>query len=264
MYLLVTDETNRIASDDIRFLVYGGLAIPLENQSALDQSIREIRANTGYQSSDELKFDTRARPDNVSIQSATEAKRLIVELCRDLGCKFIAHVIHHNVIKNQDAAEQIHKAADYVIGRFHMLLESNNADGICLMDNLSDRSEFSYITRKFQNGLSLSNNENVSLCRIKLFGSTCIGASHANSAVDIILGSFRYCINQPRNEAAAQQMLQNVVELMWSGLNPDGTISISNQGLIIRPRLQDIRSHSLRREYDALLIRLNELLNNNG
>lgn len=264
MYILVTDETNRTANDNVRFLVYGGLSIPLEHLSELDQSIRRIRANAGYDSADELKFDTRARPAHVSITDATNAKKLVVDECRILGCKFIAHVIHHNVIQNQDPAEQIHKAADYVIGRFHMFLKDRDVDGICLMDNLPDRTEFAYMKRKFQSGLSLSNNRNIPLERIKMFGSTCIGTSHANSATDIVLGSFRYCLNQPRNEEAAQKMLQSVVDIMWSGRNADGTLSISDQGLIIRPKLQDIRSNAIRSEYEDLLDRLNGLLNNGG
>jgi len=262
MYLLVTDETNRTASENIKFLVYGGLAIPLERMTELDQAIRDIRLNAGYQATDELKFDTRARPENVTIQAATEAKNNVVEKCKEIGCKFIAHVIHHSIIQNQNEGEQIHKAADYVIGRFHMLLNSLDSDGICLMDNLPDRSELSYMKGKFQNGLTLRSNETISLNRIKIFGSTCVGASHANSAVDIVLGSFRYCINQPRNVQAAQQMLENVVSLMWSGRSADNTISIGDRGLIVRPRLEYIRSRRFREEYDELLLRLNEILNN--
>lgn len=261
MYLLVTDETNRTATENIRFLVYGGLIVPFNQISAMDDTIRQIRATAGYRNTDEFKFDTRSRPDHVAIAASTEAKRATINLCRDLGCKFIAHIIHHNVIQNQNTSEQIHKAADYVIGRFHIYLIANNSDGICLMDNLPDRTEFSYMTNKFQTGLTLQNNEVVLLHRIKLFGSTCIGASHVNSAMDIVLGSFRYCINQPQNLNAAQEMLGSVVQLMWSGRNQDGTITIGDKGLILRPKLESIYSKSIRAEYDELLARLNGLLN---
>jgi hypothetical protein len=261
MYLLVTDETNRRPDGNIRFLAYGGLIIPIERLSEVDTSIRTIRTQAGYRDGDELKFDTRARPDYVPIEAATEAKRAVIRVCHELGCKFIAHVIHHDIIQNQAAAEQIHKAADYVIGRFNMYLASHDADGICLMDNLPDRTEFAYMAQKFQVGLRLPNNNTIRLERIKLYGSTCIGASHANSAMDIILGSFRYCINQPRNVEAAQGMLRNVVDLMWSGRNSNGNLTVGDQGLVLRPHLDRIMSRAIRGEYDDLLERLNQLLN---
>lgn len=261
MYLLVTDETNRTATENIKFFVYGGLVIPFDKISELDSSIRQIRVAAGYQDIDEFKFETRSRPNHVTITDATEAKKATVNICKELGCKFIAHVIHHSIIQNQDQSEQIHKAADYVIGRFHIYLIARNSDGICLMDNLPDRTELAYMTRKFQSGLTLQNNEIVPLNRIKLFGSTCVGASHANSAMDIVLGSFRYCINQPQNLQAAQEMLGSVVKLMWSGQNRDGTITVGDKGLILRPQLNRINSRSIRAEYDELLVRLNGLLN---
>ncbi len=53
------------------------------------------------------------------------------------------------------------------------------------------------------------------LDRIKLLTSTCTNASHASSAMDVTLGAFRYCINQPKNLPAARAMMAKVVRLIW-------------------------------------------------
>jgi hypothetical protein len=79
MQLFLTDETNLRPSDDARFFAYGGLIVPMDCVVELDSAIARIRAEKGYRPTDELKFDTRTRPGQVSIANATAAKREVVE-----------------------------------------------------------------------------------------------------------------------------------------------------------------------------------------
>src|SRR5688572_27755318 len=101
MQLLLTDETNLQPSADAKFFVYGGLIVPLERLVELDRGVDEIRKQNGFKPEDELKFDTRSRPLYVSQQQATEAKRRVVDLSLSLDCKFIVHIILHDIVRNQ-------------------------------------------------------------------------------------------------------------------------------------------------------------------
>lgn len=258
MYIIFTDETNRDPGKDNKFFVYGGLFFPINQLNILDVKISQIRKDAGYRNDGILKFDTRARPSHVSIENATKAKEKVVEACLQSECKFIVYIISHKVIKNQKPSQYILWAADYVIGRFNYFLESvANDTGLCIIDNLPEDVQYKYLSDKFLKGLLLKD-RNVPLSRIKSFSSTCIGASHANSAMDIVLGSFRYCINNPKNKDAACQMMKNVVSLMWHEKEGD-TIHVYGKGMILRPELSELKS-PLKEEYECLINWINELI----
>jgi hypothetical protein len=78
------------------------------------------------------------------------------------------------------------------------------------------------------------------------------------SAIDIVLGCFRYAINSPRNRDAAGEMASNVTDLMW-GYRRNNEAYVLETGLILRPMLANIQVEAYRREYEQLLQRLDEL-----
>jgi hypothetical protein len=259
--LFLTDETNLQPSADAKFFAYGGLIVPLERLVELDCGIQAIRTAHGYRPEDELKFDTRARPQHVEIGQTTEAKRLVVELSASLDCKFIVHVILHDIIRNQPPDQRVQRAADYVLGRFNYYLTEIGDYGVCVVDNLPVTAQFRYLAERFSLGLDIQGERRVSLDRIKLFAATCVNASHAHSAIDIILGSFRYCINNPRNVEVARAMMLQVVKMMWHWYDPTtDTYHVGGRGMIERPPLDQIRVAAYRQEYEALHEDINALL----
>ncbi len=269
MHLMLTDETNVRPSEDATFFIYGGILFPLDVLSALDRGIAQIRSEAGFLPQDQLKFATPTRPDYVSQKAHTTAKKRIVDLCLANDIKFIVHIIHHGIIRHQDPDQQIQWAADYVIGRYNHYLTQIGDDGICIVDNLPVSKQFQYLADKFSLGLQLRSGRNRRLNHILLFGSTCINAAHANSAMDIILGTFRYCINNPRNIPAAREMISKIIHLMWH-LRDGDTYHVIDRGLIIRPPLARLRNDYLafKPDYDRLFQNINELLRdaegNNG
>lgn len=92
-----------------------------------------------------------------------------------------------------------------------------------------------------------------------MFASTCVGASHVASAMDIVLDRFRYCINNPQNFEAACAMLRQVVAIMWHKKVGDKLL-VRGRGLILRPEISQIRVREYRQEYEALIEKLKELL----
>jgi hypothetical protein len=258
MHIIFTDETNRDYSKDYNFFVYGGLFFPIDQISVLDNKILQIRCDAGYSSCDILKFDTRSRPTNVSKENAAQAKEKVIEACLQSNCKFIVYVISHKILTRQKPSQYILWAADYVIGRFNYYLENEVDDiGLCIIDNLPTAVQYKYLSDKFMIGLSVKD-KIVPLSRIKSFSSTCIGASHVNSAMDIVLGSFRYCINNPKNKDIARHMMKNVVSLMWHTRDKDN-IYLEGKGMILRPDLKELK-YPLKKEYEDLINWINELI----
>ena len=260
MYIMFSDETNQQPSSESRFFIYGGVIFPLHHLGDVHNNVKEIREEAGYLPRDKFKFDTHTRPEYVSPEEVKKAKNKVIEMCLNMECKFIAHIIHHDVIRGQDADQQVHWAADYVIGKYNQFLSEFDDVGLCIIDNLPGGIEFRYITEKFSNGLTLHDGYIIDLDRIIGFASTRIGASHAHSVADIVLGCFRYVVNNPVNIEAAEIMARNVAKLMWAETR-DGTDYVRDRGLIYRPPLEAIRSSRIRKEYQDLINRLDELTN---
>jgi hypothetical protein len=100
---------------------------------------------------------------------------------------------------------------------------------------LLEHHEYQYLIDKFTNGLTFTDREYVVLDRINIFGATCINASNIFSAKDIVIGSFRYCINNPKNIDAAKEMMSDLANIPWYkkiGLN----IFVREFGVVLRPK----------------------------
>jgi hypothetical protein len=257
MYLLLTDETNSKPSEKAKFFVLGGLIVDFEALPALHARIHYIRQKYGYKPGDLLKFDTHSRPKHLTIEKATAAKNAVIEACIGCKCKFIAYVVLHDIAKKKPAETQLEWGANCIVQKFNEFLLEQNSHGIVAMDRFPAGNDYSFLTDKFCNGLKFQDEGQVPLGRIKLFTSTCINASHASSAVDIALGTFRYCINQPANVEAAKVMMENISKMIWC--ERDGnTLLVQEKGLICRPKKIDIAKYSA--EYDTLIDNINKLL----
>jgi hypothetical protein len=259
MHILLTDETNRKPTPAARFFVYGGLLIDVSRLSEMDAGIASIRREAGFRAQDDFKFGTHTRPKQVSFDAATEAKREVIALCTRVEAKFIAYVALHEIIKGSDPDDQVLFAANTVISQFNKYLRVvANDDGICIVDNLPVKRSWQYLSEKFTLGLNFGG-QHVPVDRIKLFAATCNNASHMSSAMDIVLGTFRYCINKPENVAAASEMMRSVVELMWHEQRGQ-TILATERGLVMRPVVENIQMKQYRDEYHALIQHINSLL----
>lgn len=258
MYLMLTDETNNTPVGQIKFFVYGGLIIPLDQVEALTAKIKKIRQDAGYESGDVLKFDTNARPQHIDHQTCTKVKKRVIEACKKCGCRFIAYLILHDIAKSNDPRQLVTWAADHVIGRFNYFLTNADTTGICIIDSLPVDRQFQYLSDKFCNGLQLEG-KLLPLDRIQLFAATVINASHLSSAMDIVLGSFRYAINDPPNDAAAKDMMKNVARLMWYREH-EGNKYIGERGIVFRPIRKNIRVSDYRQQYDDLEAYLQSLI----
>jgi hypothetical protein len=255
MHLLLTDETNLPTDPAARFFAYGGLFLPVDRLPALDDAVERARTVNGYKPGDELKFETNARPSHVTVEQARLAKEAVMQACLDAGATFVVQVVLNALARHQTQDTLIKWGGNEVLAAFNIWLRAHGSHGIVAVDRLSSTAEYKYLTEKFTVGLALGGQRTMRLERIKLFTSTCINASHASSAMDIVLGAFRYCINAPKNVEAAKKMMAQVVRLLWHERRGD---RISAYGLLLRPKT--IKVDAYKAEYDWLMESINGLI----
>ena len=77
------------------------------------------------------------------------------------------------------------------------------------------------------------------------------------SVADVLLGAFRYCVNEPDNEEAGKAMFPTLMSMMWKR-ERGGIIYVNGCGLVFRPA--NIKEDKHKVEYDSLQARLQSYL----
>lgn len=256
-YLLFTDETNRSPVQNATFFIYGGVFFPTDKLKELNNLVEEARLNNNYGPKDEFKFETNSRPEHVTREQHTAAKNTVINGCIRLGVKFVACLVLHNIASTRSDDMLIHWGANSVFCSFERFLQEEDSTGICIVDRLPFNSSFQYLKEKFQAGLTFPYGGNKKLEHIHIFAFSCIGASHACSAIDIVLGAFRYCINERERLQVARRLLPKIIKMMWHKRRNDRVI-IKEYGLLIRPK--EVKVEEYKRKYDELTLHLASIL----
>jgi hypothetical protein len=213
-YLLFTDETNQRPTQDAKFFIYGGVFFPTNKLREVHQLVEVARLSNNFRPEDEFKFDTRSRPGHITQDQHRIAKQTVLNGCVNIGVKFVACLVLHDISSQHTLDTLISWGANSVFCAFERFLEEEDAIGISVVDRLPFRGDFRYLQEKFQIGLTFPWGGNRRLERIQLYGFSCIGTSHACSAIDIILGAFRYCVNKRDRFQAARNMLPSIISMM--------------------------------------------------
>lgn len=256
-YLLFTDETNQRPAQDAKFFIYGGVFFPTNKLREVHNLVEAARLSNNFRPEDEFKFDTRSRPDHVTPNQHKTAKRAVLEGCMRVGVKFVACLVLHDIASRHTLKTLISWGANSVFYAFERFLEEEDTIGIAVVDRLPFKGDFQYLQKKFQVGLTFPWGRNRRLERIHLYGFSCVGTSHACSAIDIILGAFRYCVNKRDRVQAARNMLPRIVNMMWHK-RENNRVKIDEYGLLFRPKT--IRVEVYKGEYNELTQHLANIL----
>lgn len=259
MHLLFTDETNLTPDVEtkVKFFAYGGLIVPLKNFLSIDEKITKLREEYGYKKTDSLKFSSKNRPKDVTPEKFAQIKDSVIDICLEEGCKFLVYVVLHEIAEKQTINKTLKWGADHIVGKFNYYLSSEKSKGFVFVDRLSDKTEYHFLSEKFTKGL-LTKEKEIELKNIRLFGSSCDNASNLSSAMDIVLGAFRFCINQPSNQQPAKIMMNKVVKLLWAD-RTETVINPFEKGLTFRPKTVTVPTYKA--QYDSLIDQINSLLN---
>jgi hypothetical protein len=258
LFLLFTDETNLQPSDTSQFFIYGGVFVPAEKLIDLHNLVESIRKKYEYEPANEFKFTPTSKPPQVSRENFTMAKHDVLLGLAELDIKFAACLTLHEIARERSLEELIRWGANSIIATFDHFLETEKGTGICIMDRLPFVSGYQYLQEKFQTGLIFPDGKTKRLNRIHMFATSCEGASHAISAIDILLGSFRYCVNERNKTIAPRQMFPSIVKMMWH-LKVGNTLYLRDRGLLFRPKT--VRLPAYQNAYNDLTEHLITLLN---
>lgn len=257
MYILVTDETSLQRDLKARFFVYGGVFFPAEKLSELHSLVDGIRRDNGFEATDDFKFSTASRPKQVAKEQHAAARRSVLNACQQLEVRFAAGVMLNAIAKSHPVKELLGWGANAMLGSFERFLEAGDSTGICVFDRLPFTQPYRYLNERFQTGLLLEDKTSQHLDRIHLLAYTGMGASHAGSAVDILLGFFRHCINEREPSDAARAVFPLVMSMMWHVREGD-TINLRDYGLLLLPK--EVKVAKYQQQYEELAQELESVL----
>ena len=258
IYALFTDETNQQPAQHAQFFIYGGMFLPVERLPDLHTLVEGARRDNGFRPADELKFEIHSRPPHVSEAQHRAAKRSILEGCANLDVRFIAYLTLHRIAATRTHTEVIGWGLNSVLGAFNRFLADGNDYGVCIVDRLPFDQGYNFLKEKFQIGMTFPGGVTRRLDRIHLFAASTLGAGHALSVIDIVLGAFRYCVNERRpGREVPRALFPTILSMMWHRTE-GGNRVFREYGLLMRPQV--VRNPSHAREYLALRRHLAGLL----
>jgi len=239
---------------EVEFFIYGGLVLTDEQVIAIHSFMSELRRDLGLRPDQSVKFSSHARPEHVRFEDWTAAKRAILQELLRLEVRFMAYAVHHSIAAGQSVQRRNEFALNTILWGFHKLLEEVQDHGMVTVDE-PDLEGRIVIGNLLNRGLEIDGRE-VRLPRIVSYGRSHVDWTHCLSACDVLLGSFRYCVNHP-DRAASAEMFPVVARLLHHR-ERDGVAYIREHGLFLRP-LQ-VRVDGIRRRYDNLTRNLETLL----
>lgn len=256
MFLFLSDETNTSQSTQAQFLIFGALVVPLAAAGPLAEHVLQIRRDAGYPPGSEFKFDSRSRPNSVSIEKCAAAKNAVLEMAAEPGVRFLACVVHHQIAAKLSAKDRPLFALKTLLCEFDLFLKRENTTGFCAVDRFE--IAHSVLATILTGGVDPSGQLGRfqrELSSIWLYSVTSIGCSHLCSLCDIVLGAFRYCVNATDETGVARTIYPKVRRLFLH--QPNAPAVIENWGLFLRPKTVQVKVYAdayenLRRHLAAL------------
>jgi hypothetical protein len=250
MYLMFADEADAERGRGQKFFVYGAVFIDTKRVGQLHYGIQEIRDKFGYRATDSLKFS--GCPKHITRDEHRKVKKEIVKLARQHDVVFCAYVISHAIAKPQDL---VPFGINTLLAKYDEFLKEQRDVGMVLMDRLPGQIKYPYqiFKDKFQTRLDFPGGTR-RLEKVIGYSMTCDGASHFASIADILLGSFRYCVNEPEKDIANAAIFPTLVRVMWYRETESGKKRLIDYGLTLRPATIRVEKH--KKDYDDLRRRL--------
>jgi len=234
MHWFVTDETNKNSVPG-QFFIYGGLVLNDEQAVQITDAVTEIRERYGYLAGDSFKFNLKSQPQQVAREQSKAAKQEVVAKLEEVGARMIVYVILHDIAASKSDEEVMNYALNTVASKYHALLVDEGATGLMLIDRADE--QHAHLGSLFQFGINIDNWKAPLSDKIVLFGMTANNESHLSSAVDIALGSFRYCVNTAGgsgSEIVASEMFPPLARIIW-GKTVGGALRLGGYGYVARP-----------------------------
>jgi hypothetical protein len=256
MFIFIGDETNVTQSRKAKFFIYGGLLINADRALEAKSRLISIRSQRHFSPEDKFKFDTNSKPAHVSSTDFLSAKSEVLDVCSELGVQFMAYAVHHS-IASQHGGERIWLwALNTLLCGYDLFLQREGSHGMCLVDRFSnDLATLEKIHKHGVNPQFYGGRLKHPLQKVWCYGTVSIDTTHLTSMVDIVLGAFRYCVNEIDRRTVTPKLYKKVRPLMVS--EPGNPSVVEEWGLFLRPK--SVKVLEYKRDYDNLRERLSLL-----
>jgi Protein of unknown function (DUF3800) len=242
MYLMYADEADQDGSKE--FLVYAGVFIPMKQVAKIHASIQHARNKHGFSDGDVLKFSASTAPKSVSKEAHAAIKSDILALAGSTECKTCCYVVPHAISKNQKLETKLKFAVNTLLVKFDQFLRENKeAGGVVCFDHSTDYKQVDYFKEIMEYGIAWGE-KRVKLERVAAIHQSRIGLSHLASLADIVVGSFRFAINEPDKDKVGASLIKQLETSMWGVMDKDGELNVAERGICVRPRDVKLDAHA--------------------
>lgn len=232
-YFMIADEADQ--NLDKSYFVSAGVFIPTRNNLEIHERISEIRKRYGFRPEDDLKSSSGSKPVGVDREAHTEAKNAVLDLAAEYKCKACCYIVPSKVAKGQELKTRHEWSVNTLLGKFDSFLcQKDNRSGTAYFDHTTDFKQADHLKSSFA-GLIDGKYGKIKYKKITGVGTTQNGMSHLNSLTDIVIGSFRFVVNEQDKDKVGRILLTKLAKIMWHTRTSDGTISYRDFGFVVRP-----------------------------
>ena len=231
---MYADEADQDGSRE--FLVYAAVFFPAEKVLGLHDEVIRLRYKYGFEDGDLLKFSTGTKPKQVERENHTKLKNDVLELAVENGCQTCCYVIPHSIAKGQAHENRLKFGINTLLVKFDQFLEeSGKVAGSVRFDHTTDFKQMAYFEEVFQKGMDFRRKRK-KLRQVVSIEQTSIGVSHLSSITDIVVGAFRFVINEPDKDVVGAKLLKQLSKLMWGKKTPKALRCCENAVFASAPR----------------------------
>ncbi|MEP2028143.1 MAG: hypothetical protein ABJI96_05475 [Paracoccaceae bacterium] len=232
---MIADEADQDGAKE--FLVFAGVFFPGEKMLQIHNEVGSLRNKYGFVDSDVLKSATGTRPKKMLPADHAEIKNSILELAAATNCKICCYIIPHAIAKGQNHENRLKFGTNTLLIKFDQFLrESGKLGGIALFDHTTDYNQSHYLREVFEQGLPFPDGVRKRLENVVKIETTSVGHSHLNSVTDIVVGSFRFVVNEPDKDKVGAVLMKSLAKIMWGKADNAGDFHVRELGLCIRPK----------------------------
>lgn len=257
-YTLFADEANPEQTDHTKFFVYGGIFVENDRISIIHDAMESLCRQYGLAPHEQIKFNTRAKPDHMSAQDHTALKTAVMALAAEQEVKFCGYAILHAIARTRDHRTLVEWGGSILLAKYNQFLHEHGAKGWATFDRINTDAPYQFLKEKFQNRVQVEG-EHIRLENIVGYSFSCDGASHMSSLADVIIGGFRYVMNEPERDIAGRAIVQSLNPLWWHIVDEKGDKQVGDRGLVLRPR--GLRAPTYQADYQEVVDRLTNWCN---
>ncbi|WP_108127316.1 DUF3800 domain-containing protein [Saccharospirillum mangrovi] len=235
MNIFIADETNNEPSEQVKFFIYGGIIVDSTNVRNIVSDVRNLRNELRISDNEKLKFNIRSCPTNLSRTEHTEAKSRILDIAATNNVRVIINCVLHAIARNNSKNELVEMTSATAFRRFNDYCSETHTPGFVMADQWPVDNGFGFLESCINGGISYRGGTTARLPWIHAFSQVSDNSTPLMSVADIVLGSFRWCINNQDKTDVNTALMPRIAGLMWySGATNNR--SILNRGLNFSPR----------------------------